>query len=118
MAAVADAPICGRDQDFDIDPADYVVFSENLLTYVTALTLQQAALLGDMTADLKIDGRDFVSFRTAYDIENGAGAFQAMSAALPEPGAAAMLAPVAYLAAAYRRHRRLAAVIASNPIGR
>ena len=75
--------------DFDglngIDLADYLNLTSHLFTNVTAMTTGQSYLLGDITADLRIDGRDFASFRTAYDEANGVGAFVAMLEAVPEP---------------------------------
>lgn len=47
------------DGDGDIDIADYFVILTNLHTNVIALTTAQSSLLGDLTADLRIDGRDF-----------------------------------------------------------
>ena len=68
------------------------------------MSIPQAALLGDLTADLKIDGQDFVNFRTAYDDINGVGAFVAMQAAVPEPAAATLaVAALATFTAARRR---------------
>jgi hypothetical protein len=86
-------PIPGDfDDDGDVDLADYLNLSTNLLTDVSALTPEQAYLLGDFNTDLKIDGHDFVAFRTAYDNANGLGAFVAMLAAVPEPSAGALAA--------------------------
>ena len=90
------------DGDFDIDVADYLNLSTHLLTNVTALTIQQAYLLGDFTGDLRINGDDFVRFRTAYDEANGVGAFVAMVNALPEPSTG-VLAGVACAMLIWRR---------------
>ena len=93
------------DDDGDVDVADYVFFLSNLHTNITALTLPQSLLLGDLTADLRIDGRDFVFFRTAFDEANGVGAFAAMAQAVPEPSAAALLAAALATTIIARRRR-------------
>lgn len=86
------------DGDGDIDIADYLVVVTNLHTNVTALTTTQTFLLGDLTADLRIDGRDFASFRTAFDEANGAGAFVAMLQTVPEPSTGLLAAMGSVLA--------------------
>ena len=73
------------DGDADIDVADYLTLSTNLFTNVSALTTDQSYPLGDLTADLRVDGKDFADFRTAYDEANGAGMFVAMLQFVPEP---------------------------------
>ena len=79
-------PIPGDfDFDDDVDVTDYLIFSTHHFVDVTGLTTEQSYASGDMTLDLKIDGHDFVAFRTAYDDANGLGAFVAMLTAVPEP---------------------------------
>ena len=73
-----------------IDLADYLTLFSNLHVNAFALTTQASYVLGDLTADLRVDGRDFVAFRTAYDDANGVGAFAAMLATVPEPTGAAL----------------------------
>lgn len=89
LDAITFGPTVPAPPDFDGDGvlglADYLYFSSRLFINVTGLTVQQSLLQGDLTADLRIDGQDFVAFRTAFDEANGAGAFVAMLSAIPEP---------------------------------
>ena len=80
-------PYGDLDDDRDLDLADYLILSANLLTDVSLLTTAQAYLLGDLTADLRIDGRDFVAFLQAFQDYNG---FPFV--AVPEPSAGALAA--------------------------
>ena len=99
-------PIPGDfDDDGDVDAVDYLNLSSNLHTDVSALTTDQTYLLGDMTLDQKINGHDFRSFRFAFDEANGAGAFVALLAAVPEPSAG-MLAALGYGGLMLRRRAR------------
>lgn len=90
------------DGDTDVDLTDYLTLSANLFTDVSALTPEQAYLLGDMTSDLMINGNDLRSFRFAFDEANGVAAFAAMLAAVPEP-TAGLLAAVGCGALVFRR---------------
>ena len=97
-------PIPGDfDFDDDVDVTDYLTFTTHHFTDVSGLSTEQAYASGDMTADLKIDGYDFVAFRTAYDDANGLGAFVAMLTAVPEPSS--WLLALGGLAALYFRSR-------------
>jgi len=87
------------DDDRNLDLADYLIISANLLTDVSLLTTAQAYLLGDLTGDLQIDGRDFVAFRQAFQDYNG---FPFV--AVPEPSAGALAALAG--AALWARRRR------------
>jgi hypothetical protein len=73
--------------DGAINIADFTILKTNIHSNTSALTLAQAYQLGDMSQDRAINVTDFVAFRTAYDAANGAGAFAAMVASIPEPSA-------------------------------
>jgi hypothetical protein len=106
VGAAAAIPIPGDfDDDGDVDPTDYLTLVANLHTDVGSLTTEQSYLLGDMTRDLELNGRDFLAFVKAYDDANGVAAFQAMLAAIPEPSTGA-LAAVACWALGLRRPLR------------
>jgi hypothetical protein len=92
------------DGDLDIDTADYLTLSTHLHTDVSMMTPEQAALAGDLTGDLKIDGRDFVDFRREYDEANGVGAFVAMLEVVPEPSSDILFVVAGVRLAARRRN--------------
>jgi hypothetical protein len=90
--AVSDLIPGDFDDDLDVDVLDYLVLSANLHADVTLLTTEQSYLLGDLTADLQVDGHDYRAFRFAFEEANGAGSFVAMLAAIPEPSTGALAA--------------------------
>ena len=57
-----------------------MILRTNQQTNLPSLSLAQAYRLGDLDGDLHNDHADFVAFKNAYDIANGAGAFVAMAA--------------------------------------
>ena len=65
----------------------------------------QRALAGDLDRDGDNDLTDFVNFKTDYDAANGAGAFNAMLANVPEPSTMALLL-LAGSGVAFARQRR------------
>jgi hypothetical protein len=68
-----------------INSADWVIFRTNQQTDLSTKSLAEAYRLGDLTGDKLNNHADFVMFKAAYDAANGAGAFVAMLAAVPEP---------------------------------
>ncbi len=72
--------------DLGVDLSDYLILSANLFADVSSLTAEESYALGDFTRDGLINGRDFVSFRTQYDVFNGVGALAAALKLVPEPG--------------------------------
>ncbi len=71
--------------DGQLNLTDYLILSTNLHSDVSSLTAEQSYILGDFTRDRLIDGRDFVAFRTQYDVFNGVGALAAALKQVPEP---------------------------------
>ena len=69
-----------------IDVTDWLDFRRNQNTDLAGLSIAQAYQRGDLDGDLDSDLSDFVAFETAYNVANGAGAFQDMIASIPEPG--------------------------------
>lgn len=78
--------------DGAISQADWAAFKAGQGAVFTGLLPAQAYLLGDFDNDFDHDLSDFIAFRSAYDNANGAGAFVAMAAAVPEPTSFVMLA--------------------------
>jgi hypothetical protein len=95
------------DLNFDgaINALDWNIFYLNNLTDLSALTLSQAAVRGDLNGNRTNDYTDFLLFRGDFDAANGAGAFAALTA-VPEPASAVMLLVAS--CAALTSRRRLA----------
>lgn len=85
-----DSPFVSGDFNIDgaINVADWVILRTNQLSNLSSKSLAEAYRLGDLTGDKLNDHADFVRFKTAYDVANGAGAFAAMVATVPEPSSA------------------------------
>ena len=73
------------DTDGDIDADDWGILRSNQHADLSALSLAEAYRQGDMTGDGENNHPDFAAFKEAFDGANGAGAFQAMLASVPEP---------------------------------
>src|SRR5690606_11920550 len=74
-----------------VHAADRPLFRHNALADLSSMTMVQQALAGDLDGDGDNDVNDFAIFKADFDSANGAGAFQAMISAVPEPGSLAML---------------------------
>jgi len=70
---------------------DWIVFKANFSAETIGLTIAQQQDLGDFDANGRIEVSDYLDFRDIYDAFNGAGAFQSISTATPEPTAAGLL---------------------------
>jgi hypothetical protein len=85
--------------DFDmsgtITSADWVILRTNQRVNLSGKTHEEAYFMGDLTADLANNHADFAAFKALYDTANGAGAFDAMVAAVPEPATWALMMPLA-----------------------
>ena len=85
--------------DFDssgtITAADWAIFRANLHTNLSNRSFMEAYFLGDLNADRRNDHDDYIAFKVLYDDANGAGAFAAMLAGVPEPSALALGASIA-----------------------
>ncbi|HEY3393385.1 MAG TPA: hypothetical protein VGK58_11810, partial [Lacipirellulaceae bacterium] len=68
-----------------VNASDWPLFFPNMLADLSAMTGIQRALAGDLDLDGDNDVNDFVLFKTDFDAVNGAGAFNAMLANVPEP---------------------------------
>jgi hypothetical protein len=73
------------DTDGDIDATDYTIFQQNNYANLSGLTGVNAYLRGDLDRDGDNDHLDFRLFKTDFNAANGAGAFNALLAGLPEP---------------------------------
>jgi hypothetical protein len=90
-------------RDGSITVADWVILRSNIHSNLTGLTHQQAYFRGDVTADLQNNHDDFFTFKTLYDDANGAGAFNAMLAGIPEPATLVSILPAGLIALFTRR---------------
>lgn len=101
-------PFASGDLNVDgfINTADWAILRTNQLTNLSSNSLAQAYRLGDLTGDKLSNHADFVAFKSAYDVANGAGSFVAMlaSTAVPEPSSALLiLAAGTFILPALRR---------------
>jgi hypothetical protein len=74
-----------------VNASDWPLFYPNLLANLSSLSAVGRALAGDLDGDGDNDVNDFSLFKTDFDAANGAGAFQAMLAGVPEPSAILLL---------------------------
>ena len=68
-----------------IDAGDWPTVRDNFNANLTGMTLLQRYARGDLNNDGRNDRFDFAQFKTLFDAANGAGAFNAMVASVPEP---------------------------------
>ena len=92
--------------DGDVTVADWNVFLANAFTNFPAETTVGAYLKGDLDGDKDNDYQDFLTFKADYIAANGAAAFAALGAAVPEPGASPLRRSAALAVASVRRRRR------------
>ncbi len=101
-------PFRRSDLNFDnaISGLDWVIFRTNALTSLTpGLNDVQSYVLGDVDGDQDVDFFDFRLFQDDFDAANGAGAFEALLASVPEPGGAALVLMGIGFGAIRRRRR-------------
>jgi hypothetical protein len=89
--------------DGAINANDWPLFHPNLLADLSSMTAVQRALAGDLDGDGDNDVTDFSLFKADFDAVNGAGAFNAMLAGVPEPSSIAILLVGGLGALAFRR---------------
>lgn len=73
-----------------VEIGDYAAFLAGYNVNLTGKTRAQQYNLGDLDADGKHSVKDFLAFKSQYDLANGAGAFAAALASVPEPSTAAL----------------------------
>lgn len=102
------APLVAGDLDVDgdLDADDWAILRSNQHGDLSDKSLAEAYRLGDLTGDLQNNHPDFVAFKNAFDAVNGAGAFVAMAASVPEPLSFTLFAAGAALTWSVRRDRR------------
>ena len=93
-----------------IEIGDYAAFLAGYNVNLTGKTRAQQYNLGDLDADGKHSVKDFLAFKTQYDLALGSGAFAAALAAVPEPSTTALglIGGVVGLFASRRRRCRQA----------
>jgi hypothetical protein len=86
-------PYQRSDLNFDslINLTDWNLYLANVGTVFSNLTAAETYPMGDLNGDLVNNRLDFRLFKTDYNAANGAGAFEAMLAGVPEPTALSML---------------------------
>ncbi|MGI9455352.1 MAG: hypothetical protein ACR2NU_02255, partial [Aeoliella sp.] len=68
-----------------IDPPDWTLFRDNHLTDMSALSLPETYVRGDLDEDGDNDEQDFSQFKQLYDDANGPGSLDKLIASVPEP---------------------------------
>ncbi len=96
------------DEDADVDQDDWAIFMANHKGDLSALTVEQQFLAGDLDGDGDNDFNDFVLFEQGFDAISGGGSFAAMLASVPEPASVTLvlLGTVALLSQRRRKARR------------
>ena len=97
--------------DGNLNAADWTLFKSGQGAVDGTLTPLAAYRKGDLNGDFTHTLQDFDLFADAYDLANGAGAFTAMVASVPEPSAFVLV--LAGLGACVARRRRKAVVVAA-----
>ncbi len=97
-------PMGDLNQDGVVDALDWAILSLYQHSDLSALSLNEAYLAGDLNADKRNDHLDFRLFKEVFDAARGQGAFDAMLATIPEPSSLAAL--LAGAAIGGRRRRR------------
>ena len=90
--AYTGAPLLFADLNLDgeLSGLDWVLFVDGFGQDLEGLTGRESYFLADLNVDGVHDAEDFIEFSIAFDTVNGAGAFAAMAAAVPEPASAAI----------------------------
>ena len=86
-----------------VNAADWVIFRTNQQTDLSSKSLAEAYRLGDLTGDKLNDHADFVLFKSAYDVANGAGAFVTMIGSVPEPSTVVLVLTAGLISIPIRR---------------
>lgn len=94
--------------DGAVNASDWPLFYPHMLADLSSLTGVGRALAGDLDFDGDNDVDDFALFKADFDAANGAGAFNAMLANVPEPTAFALLLAGAAGVLCIRRRRHFA----------
>ena len=101
-----DLPIVGDlNTDGAIDLVDWLLYVSGLGVDLSGLTDQERFEKGDINFDGVNDFFDFSLFKNSYDQNNGAGAFEAMLASIPEPGTLSLLCLGVLMLNSVRRRR-------------
>jgi len=93
------------DLDGDIDVQDYQSFVDTFDTDASGMAVYNAYFNSDLTGDGAKNFEDFIAFAEAFDEQNGAGAFQAFVAGVPEPSSLLLIVLAFTGVAAIGRYR-------------
>jgi hypothetical protein len=83
--------IADIDSDHDVDVDDFLLLLAGIHTDLSGLSQEEAHEKGDLNGDMFSNFADYVIFRDAYNMEQGAGAFEDLIAKVPEPGSWGMI---------------------------
>ena len=89
--SLSELPPAGTSADLNLDGsasgADWEIFLASAFVDLTGLSQKEAFQRGDLDLDGDNDEADFLYFKTAYNVANGAGAFAGLLH-VPEPSVA------------------------------
>ncbi len=103
--------------DNQIDAADAHQFLMYIHTDLSGLPAAEAYARGDLNGDFRSNHADFRLFKDAYDVQAGAGAFDALLLQVPEPSTAATAILVAALyASTFRRRNKNSSAFIPSPL--
>jgi hypothetical protein len=93
----------------EIDRGDFAILSQHSYSDLMAETTIGAYRKGDLDGDRDNDFADFQEFRRAFDVANGAAAFEALLAelAVPEPGSTFLAIHALFALACLKRRARV-----------
>lgn len=93
--------------DGSVNALDWPTLRDNYRSDHTGIPAAVAYGLGDLNGDLVTDLNDLLQFKSIFNAENGAGAFEAMVAGVPEPASLLLVFVAGAMLIGARHSRKL-----------